>query len=144
MPTVKQLAAAVLVVGVIGVPLWLKRTEPVTADRASTTQAASAKTTKAPLPKLVDLGTRTCVPCKAMLVVLDELDRTYAGQLAIEFINVQEQPRLAEEWGVEIIPTQVFVGSDGRELYRHTGYLSTKDIVERWRALGYPLQPPNR
>lgn len=143
MATTKQLAAAAIVVAVIGVPLWLKRTETATADRV-TPHAASAPTVRAPLPKLIDLGTRTCVPCKAMLVVLDELDRTYAGQLAIEFINVQEQPRLAEQWGVEIIPTQVFVSSDGRELYRHTGYLSTRDIVERWRALGYPLQPPNR
>lgn len=134
----KHVAAAALLVTVIGVPLALRRNEAPRADVTTTTNVA------APLPKLVDLGTTTCAPCKAMLGVLDELELTYRGQLVVEFVNVATREDLAEKYGVEIIPTQVFLASDGRELYRHTGFLAASAIVEKWRELGYPLQPAKR
>lgn len=132
----KYVTAAALLVTVIGVPLALRRSEAP--------QPLATTTAAAPLPKLVDLGTTTCAPCKAMLGVLDELEVTYRGQLAVEFVNVATREDLAEKYGVEIIPTQVFLASDGRELYRHTGFLAATAIVEKWRELGYPLQPARR
>lgn len=141
----KPLAAAALLALVVGVPLALKQAESPRPDPAAiAVAAASSAKTAEPLPKLVDLGTTTCAPCKAMLGVLDELERGYKGQLAVEFINVAEQEQQAEKYAVEIIPTQVFLAGDGRELYRHTGFLAAPAIVAKWRELGYPLQPPNR
>ncbi len=167
MKTSEKLWAVGLVALVVGVPLALKhRSSAARSDTArpdvSTTcpggagsshgvcgpnaSAAAPATTLAarPLPKLLDLGTKTCAPCKAMLTVLDELERGYPEQLAVEFINVQENETAAEKWTVDVIPTQIFLGSDGREVYRHVGFISTDAIVKKWGELGYALtRTPN-
>ena len=44
------------------------------------------------LPRLVDLGSTTCIPCKMMAPVLEEL-KEYAGGCEVEFIDVKENPR---------------------------------------------------
>lgn len=157
MTSSQKLLAVALALAVIGVPLALKRrgAGDIAADAPSSPASASsvgavgavgavAKSAEAPrpLPKLVDLGTRTCAPCKAMLGVLDELERGYGGQLAVEFINVAEDEAKAAPYAVDVIPTQVFVAPDGKELFRHVGFFSTAAIVQKWGELGFALGPP--
>jgi thioredoxin 1 len=91
------------------------------------------------LPKLLDLGATSCIPCKAMVPVLDSLKTDYAGRLEVEFIDVWKHREAAETWGVSSIPTQVFIAADGRELDRHQGFMSRDDILARWAALGVAL-----
>jgi thioredoxin 1 len=129
----KILAALALSALVVGVPLALKRRAAGPAVRA---EPAAVRR----LPRLVDLGTTTCAPCKAMLTVVAELERSYDGQLTVEFINVQQQEEASRRFGVRVIPTQVFLDPDGKELFRHTGFYATEAIVAKWRELGYPLE----
>jgi thioredoxin 1 len=75
-----------------------------------------------------------------MLTVVAELERSYDGQLTVEFINVQQQEEASRRFGVRVIPTQVFLDPDGKELFRHTGFYATEAIVAKWRELGYPLE----
>ena len=132
----KVLVAAALSAVVIAVPLYLKRRPaPVAAHAEPVAAVASARR----LPRLVDLGTTSCAPCKAMLGVVAELERSYTGQLAVEFVNVQQDEEAGRKYGVEVIPTQVFLDPDGKELFRHTGFYATEAIVAKWRELGYPL-----
>jgi thioredoxin 1 len=42
----------------------------------------------------------------------------------------------AQKYGIRAIPTQIFFDGDGREVYRHTGFMDKKSIVERLRQLG--------
>jgi len=138
------LLAAALSGAVFLIPLALKHRssgEPARAEIAATAAVPAVGTGSArKLPKLVDLGTATCAPCKAMLVVMGELEQSYEGQLAVEFINVQQQADAAAPYGVRVIPTQVFLDAEGRELFRHTGFLSTEAIVRKWQDLGYRLE----
>ena len=97
--------------------------------------AGSAQET-AKLPKLVDLGSTTCLPCKLMEPILKELTVELAGIVDVEFINVNEKPALVDQYRIEIIPTQVFLGADGKELFRHEGFYSKSEILAQWRGLG--------
>lgn len=90
-------------------------------------------------PRLVDLGAKSCIPCKAMVPVLDGLRTDFAGRLDVDFIDVRENGEAGEVWGVSIIPTQVFLAADGRELGRHEGFISREDILARWARLGVKL-----
>jgi len=94
------------------------------------------------IPRLVDLGASKCVPCKMMAPILDELKKTYAGQLDVEFIDVWENPGSGRDYRVQLIPTQIFFDAAGRELFRHEGFLSRDDILAKWRELGVTLRPP--
>ena len=76
-----------------------------------------------------------------MAPILEELGREYEGRMTVEFIDVWQDPAKGKEYGVESIPTQIFYGTDGKELYRHVGFLAKEDILAKWRELGYALAP---
>jgi len=89
-----------------------------------------------PLPRLIDLGAGKCIPCKEMAPILEELAETKAGYFEVTFLDVWENPDIAHQYGVRIIPTQIFDSADGTELYRHVGFYSREQILDKWRELG--------
>ncbi|MCY2924373.1 MAG: thioredoxin family protein [Planctomycetota bacterium] len=91
------------------------------------------------LPRLVDLGSTTCIPCKMMTPILDELRAEYAGRLQVEFVDVKENPAGAKPYDIQLIPTQVFFDASGRERWRHEGFIAKDDILAKWKELGVDL-----
>ena len=89
------------------------------------------------LPRLVDLGADKCVPCKMMAPILEELKETFEGRLDVQFIDVWKDPAPGREFGVKVIPTQIFFDEHGNELFRHQGFMSREDILAKWAELGY-------
>jgi thioredoxin 1 len=85
---------------------------------------------------MIDLGATECIPCKMMAPILEELKAEYAGKADIVFIDVWKNREQAQKYGIRAIPTQIFFDRDGREVYRHTGFMDKKSIVERLRHLG--------
>jgi Thioredoxin domain-containing protein len=79
---------------------------------------------------VVDLGAKTCIPCKMMVPVLDAMEKHYHGKAAIVFIDVREAPDQASKFGIRAIPTQVFFDKTGKEVYRHEGFLDEKPFSE--------------
>lgn len=98
----------------------------------------------APLPKLVDLGSDKCIPCKQMAPILEELSAEYAGSFAVEFIDVWADPDAGKPYDVRVIPTQVFLDATGAERYRHEGFLAKDAILAKWRELGVTVAPARR
>ncbi|MHB1397337.1 MAG: thioredoxin family protein [Trichloromonadaceae bacterium] len=92
------------------------------------------------LPKLIDLGADKCIPCKMMAPILDELKKDYAGRLEVEFIDVWKNRDKAAEYGVQMIPTQIFYDASGKELFRRSGFIGREDILAKWRELGYDFK----
>lgn len=93
------------------------------------------------LPRLVDLGADKCIPCKLMAPILEELKKEYAGRLEVDFIDVWKKPDAAKQYGIKIIPTQIFYDASGKERFRHEGFFSREDILGKWRELGVRLEP---
>jgi thioredoxin 1 len=93
------------------------------------------------IPRLVDLGADKCIPCKLMAPILEQLKRDFEGKLQVDFIDVWENPSEAPRYGVKIMPTQIFFGPDGNELFRHEGFFSREDILAKWKELGVDLGP---
>ncbi|MBN2068930.1 MAG: thioredoxin family protein [Opitutales bacterium] len=97
-----------------------------------------------PIPKLLDLGAKKCVPCKMMEPVLADLAMNYRGQFDVEFIDVwqPENRTKATFYKINSIPTQIFFDETGKELWRHEGYISKEDILKAWDALGFVFENP--
>lgn len=91
------------------------------------------------VPSLVDLGSKSCVPCQMMEDELQRLDEITGENLTVTFIDVNENPDAASQYGIRVIPTQVFLAPDGSELYRHEGYMSADQMISQWIVLGYDL-----
>lgn len=88
------------------------------------------------LPRLVDLGSDKCIPCKMMAPLLEELNRDYTETFTVEIIDVFQNPDAAKNYGISVIPTQIFLDGTGKELFRHEGYFPKEDILSKWRELG--------
>lgn len=92
------------------------------------------------LPKgvvtMINPGAGTCIPCKMMAPIIEKLEKDYRGKAAILFVDINEDREQAKAFGIRAIPTQILFDRDGREVYRHTGFLSEKAIVQRLERMG--------
>ena len=88
------------------------------------------------LPELVDLGSTTCVPCKAMAPILEALKEEFGTRFEVTFIDVKKNPDAQTLYDIRMIPTQIFLDAEGNEVFRHEGFFSRKDILETWKKLG--------
>lgn len=76
----------------------------------------------------LEFGSTTCVPCKMMEKVLVEVKDIYGDRIDVQFINVMKNRDLAQEYGIKLIPTQVFLDENKNEISRHQGYFPTAEI----------------
>ncbi|MCK9295991.1 MAG: thioredoxin family protein [Desulfobulbaceae bacterium] len=85
---------------------------------------------------MVDLGAGKCIPCKMMAPILEKLQKEYAGRAAIVFIDVWEDRSQSAKFGISSIPTQIFYDKNGKEIYRHEGFLEEKGIAAKLQEMG--------
>ena len=85
---------------------------------------------------MVDIGAHSCIPCKMMTPIIEELSKEYEGRAAIAFIDVWEHREEAARYGIRAIPTQIFYDAQGQERYRHEGFLDKESIAAKLAELG--------
>ncbi len=101
--------------------------------------AADSVIPQAPVPgkvTMVDIGAKKCIPCKMMAPIMEELEKEYHGKAAIVFIDVWENPSAGGEFGIRVIPTQIFYDASGKETLRHEGFFDKESIVAELKNLG--------
>ena len=111
----------------------------VSAAHAELPSASDAEVTRALAsgkPTLVDLGAGSCVSCKKMAPILEELAGTYSGQANVLFIDVREDSAAGKRFGIQMIPSQLFFDAKGREVSRHIGFMDRPDLIKGLQAAG--------
>lgn len=99
------------------------------AGTAGTEMADAALTAdEARLPRLVDLGADKCIPCKKMAPILEQLREEYKGRLDVEVIDVWKNPNAGLPYRIRVIPTQILYSREGKEVWRHEGFISKNDL----------------
>jgi thioredoxin 1 len=88
------------------------------------------------MPTMIDIGAKSCIPCKMMAPIMEELEVEYKGKALIAFIDVREDMDQARKYNIRAIPTQIFYDTQGREQWRHEGFLGKEVIVAKLRELG--------
>lgn len=87
-------------------------------------------------PTVADFGARTCIPCKKMAPILGELSRELSGKANVTFTDVWATPALAQDYRVQMIPTQIFFDTKGKEVKRHMGFMEKAAILKELKAAG--------
>lgn len=88
------------------------------------------------LPIIIDFGSDSCIPCVEMAPVLQSANEDYRGKAIIKFVDVWKYTDAANNFPVQVIPTQVFFNADGtpyvpsEDLGVEFGFYSTKDTQE--------------
>jgi thioredoxin 1 len=91
-------------------------------------------------PVIVDFGSTSCIPCKMMEPILEELKLNYSNNFETIFVNVTKDIETTREFGINVIPTQIFFDATGKELYRHIGFFSKEEILNTFKSYGIPIQ----
>lgn len=71
---------------------------------------------KGSLPAIIDFYADWCGPCKAVAPVLEELSNEYKDQLVIYKIDTDREQELSTLFGIQSIPTLLFVPVDGQPM----------------------------
>jgi thioredoxin 1 len=83
------------------------------------------------IPAIVDFWAPWCGPCRMVAPTLDKLAKEYAGKMLVAKVNTDENPEWANKFGVQGIPTMLFV-SGGKVVHRQVGALPEpmlRDVV---------------
>ncbi len=78
----------------------------------------------------LEFGSKGCSACKRMEAVMEDISREYPEKVNVVFLNVltPESQTLMKYYGIAAIPTQVLLNKEGKEFFRHTGFLSKVEI----------------
>jgi len=87
-------------------------------------------------PAVIDLGARTCIPCKKMAPILESMSNDFRGKASVLFIDVHDDQKAANRFKVQMIPTQIFFDAKGKEVKRHIGFMDKPDIIKELKAAG--------
>ena len=63
---------------------------------------------------IVDFYADWCGPCRMVAPVLDELSKEYAGKVDVYKVNTDKEPEIASAFGVQSIPTILFIPKEGQ------------------------------
>lgn len=99
-------------------------------------QSISVKSPVQGMVTVVDLGAGTCIPCKLMAPILEEVRQEYDGRAAIVFIDVYREREKMATYGVRAIPTQIFFDKTGIEVVRHVGFMDKRAITSQLAEMG--------
>ncbi|HAV92448.1 TPA: thioredoxin [candidate division WOR-3 bacterium] len=99
-----------------------------------TETADSIKTAKI---TFLELGSDGCTPCQMMRPIMEKVTENYKEKVEVIFYDVNTaagSPKV-KEYKIRVIPTQIFLDSEGKEIFRHEGfypYENIEKLIDGW------------
>ena len=84
----------------------------------------------------LELGADRCIPCKKMQPIMKEIAAAFPDRVQVVFYDVWKDPAPAEKYGIQLIPTQVFLDQKGKEIARHVGLFPKGEILDLLKKHG--------
>jgi thioredoxin 1 len=99
---------------------------PTVTEKSSENKGTNYKVT------FVELGSVRCIPCQQMQPVMKSIEQKYGKDVKVVFHDVWTEAGApyAKQYGIEAIPTQVFLDENGKEFFRHVGFFPEEELVK--------------
>jgi thioredoxin 1 len=90
----------------------------------------------------IELGSVRCIPCQQMQPVMKSIEMKYGNEVKVDFYDVWTEAGkpYGVKYGIEAIPTQVFLDESGKEFYRHVGFFPEEELVKVLQQKGVKLE----
>ena len=89
----------------------------------------------------IELGSVRCIPCQQMQAVMKSIEMKYGKEVKIDFHDVWTEAGkpYGLKYGIDAIPTQVFLDETGKEYYRHVGFFPEEELVKILQMKGVKI-----
>lgn len=149
----KLMACLGLCAGFMAISLWLRHSYPLIQFGMHTSETGFQrdpdslridslynyrKNGKSFKLTLLEFGSTHCRDCILMHEVLDQVKQRYSGEINTVFCNVglKENKQVIRYFGVLVIPVQILLDSEGKECFRHTGFISVNQLADEFYKQG--------
>jgi thioredoxin 1 len=80
---------------------------------------------------LLEFGSTGCTVCKQMEPVLEEIGKLEKPKVNVVFLNIMHPENLSmmKYFGISAVPMQILLDKQGKEFYRHYGFISANDLI---------------
>jgi thioredoxin 1 len=80
----------------------------------------------------IELGSVRCIPCQQMQPVMKSIEQKYSSQVKVVFHDIWTEAGApyGKQYGIDAIPTQVFLDESGKEYFRHIGFFPEEELVK--------------
>ncbi len=79
--------------------------------------------------KVIDFSATWCGPCRMLVPVLEQVSEKYDGSVEFYNVDVDESPKLAEEFNIMSVPAVFFI-KDGAVAGSNIGFVPADKITE--------------
>lgn len=82
----------------------------------------------------LEFGSVGCHSCRQMEDVMETIKQEYGSRVNVVFVNVslKKNRDFVDYFGIATIPTQVLLDKNGKEFFRHSGFLSAEDLSKHF------------
>jgi thioredoxin 1 len=89
----------------------------------------------------IELGSVKCIPCQQMQPVMKAVETKYGKEVKVDFHDVWTEAGkpFGVKYGIEAIPTQIFLDETGKEYYRHVGFFPEEELVKILQMKGVKI-----
>ncbi len=111
----------------LGLPAGSGAVEEKTIVQTVTDSSFEPYVLKSVKPVLVDFWATWCGPCQMYSPVVDQVAEEYKGRLRAARVEVDQNPALCRDYGVQYLPTS-FLFMKGKPVHRWVGVVSQQDL----------------
>lgn len=87
------------------------------------------------VPMMLEFGATSCHSCVVMGKILYKIKEKYPNA-NIYFIDIYEDTKAAEKFGIRMIPTQKYLDKDGNIIETHMGVIEQEELEQKLKGLG--------
>jgi thioredoxin 1 len=140
--TLKQVSIISLFTLLIATVACSQGSDPSKNGKTNLTLADTKDSAKKYKVTFIELGSVKCIPCQQMQPVMKAIETKYGKEVKVDFHDVWTEAGkpFGVKYGIEAIPTQIFLDETGKEYYRHVGYIPEEELVKILQMKGVEIK----